>query len=41
MRNRVPQLVNPAGAVASPMRGELRSYVGAQERVAPEHGFAR
>jgi hypothetical protein len=41
MRNRVRQLVNPAGAVASPMRGELPSYVGAQERVAPEREVAQ
>jgi hypothetical protein len=33
--------VNPAGAVAALMRRVHRSCVGAQERVAPEHGFAR
>ena len=41
VRNRVRQLVNPAGAVASLMRREHRSHVGAQERVALEREVAQ
>ena len=41
MRNRVRQLVNPAGAIASLVRTEHRSHVGAQERVALEHEVAQ
>ena len=41
MRNPVRQLVNPAGAVASLMRGEHRSYEGADERIPLEREVAQ